>query len=140
MFINKVKAVSIGLIIASSLSTSMLQAAEFRAFCDKLKVCLVENMKAQGAYQAGMEQFFDSMLEQTCEQGLAQYKLIEEKSKDDPTLKEKSDACLNSFLAVDCTTMMTDLQKGDSVTPECKDAEAYSKEKGYLDDQGMVKK
>lgn len=140
MLINKVKAVVVSLVVVSSFSFSVSQAAEFRAFCDKLKMCLVDNMKAQGAYQAGMEQFFDSMLEQTCDQGLAQYKLIEEKSQNDAVLKEKSDACLASFLEVDCSTMMTDLQQGNSVTPECKDAEAYSKEKGYLDDKGMVKK
>lgn len=139
MFFNKVKIVVVGLVVASSFGFSAAHAAEYRVLCDKVKSCLVENMKAQGAYYNGIEVIMDSVLEQTCEQGLTQYRLIEEKSKTDATLKVKSDACLESILSVNCSKMINDYQKGESVTPECKDAEAYANEKGYLDDSGQMK-
>ena len=136
MLFNKLKytiaGVTTALISMAISPVAVSQEAEYQKFCDKLKVCMVENMKAQGAYQPGLEQFIEPVLEQACQQGLAQYQDMAEKSKDDPKMKEKTNACLDSFLEKSCDEMIGQVSQGNSISPECSDAEQYGKEKGYI--------
>ena len=134
-FFQKFKIIFIGLLIVLTSTASLItfsQEEGYQVFCDKLKICMVENMKAQGSYQEGLEQFIEPVLEQACQQGLNEYQIIAEKSKDDPDMQVKTKACLDSFLQTSCDVMIGAFTSGSSITPECEDAEAYAKEKGYI--------
>ena len=132
---QRVKVISIGLLmaLASTASfTTFSQELDYQVFCGKLKMCMIENMKAQGSYQPGLEQFIEPVLEQACQQGLNEYQIIAEKSKDDPDMQLKTKACLDSFLQTSCGEMIGAFTSGNPITPECQDAEVYAKEKGYI--------
>lgn len=98
------------------------------AFCDKLKVCISQEMEKEmgGEVPPQMRGMVEGMADQMCQQYVPE--MFEEKFAAHEDIVEKSTECLNEMLDVDCSEF-EDLNEPAS----CKEAESMAKARGLIE-------
>lgn len=106
------------------------------AFCDKLKVCISQEMEKEmggevppqmgGEVPPQMRGMVEGMADQMCQQYVPE--MFEEKFAAHEDIVEKSTECLNEMLDVDCSDF-EDLNEPAS----CKEAESMAKARGLIE-------
>ena len=98
------------------------------AFCDKLKVCISQEMEEEmgGEVPPQMRGMVEGMADQMCQQYVPE--MFEEKFAAHEDIVEKSTECLNEMLDVDCSDF-EDLNEPAS----CNEAESMAKARGLIE-------